>query len=72
MEMDILNNSLDSLTLSNEFKLKAKKLGFSNIQEISKTKPKVLLQMEGFDYNWLGELIDFLKAEGKLNVLQKF
>lgn len=72
MEMDILNNPLDSLPLSNEFKLKAKKLGFNNIEEISKTKPKILLQMDGFDYNWLGELIEFLQTERKLSVLQKF
>lgn len=71
MGVDILNNSFDSLPLSEEFKRKAEQLGFQNIQEISATPPSVLIKLDGFDYHWFGELIDFLKSEDKLDALQR-
>lgn len=45
-------------------------MGFTNIGEIIDTGLTVIVKKNGFTYHWLGELSDFLNAEGLLYLLQ--
>ena len=71
MNHEILNLQLSALPLSNEFKEKSKRLGFETIEDVRKVAPQELILMEGFDYNWLGELIEYMESKGELGLLQQ-
>lgn len=70
MHNEILKIQLSALPLSDEFKEKSKILGLETIEDVRKVAPKELVLMEGFDYNWLGELIDYLASKGEIGLIQ--
>lgn len=66
----LLKQPLATLSVSEEFIQKSKKMGFSTIGDIVSVGPQALIKMENFDYAWLGELTLFLTRQGALNLLQ--
>lgn len=69
-EADILSTEIKRLPLSENFYLRSKLMGFARVQDIVDTPASVLLKKEDFDYNWLGELVSFLKNNNMLHRLQ--
>ena len=62
--------NIPDLELSNDFKEKCRKMGFQNLKQIVETDPVILMEKEGFDYNWFGELVSLLSDRKILHKLQ--
>jgi len=61
---------INELPASAFFKAGGAEMGFKTLQDILHTAPGDLRAKEGFNYVWLGELIDFLTERGILHLLQ--
>jgi len=66
----ILTLPINDLQLSENFYLRSKLMGFSNLAEIIRTPADVIVGKDDFTYDWLGELAKFLGAKGMLHLLQ--
>lgn len=69
-QTDILSAKIKDLPVSENFYLRSKLMGFACVQDIVDTPAGVLIKKEDFDYNWLGELVSFLKNNNILHTLQ--
>lgn len=69
-QTDILLAKIKDLPVSENFYLRSKLMGFACVQDIVDTPADVLIKKEDFDYNWLGELVSFLKKNNILHTLQ--
>jgi hypothetical protein len=69
-EKSFINQPISGLGLSNDFLKTSEKMAFGTIAEILKVDPVDLLKRDGFNYNWLGELIEFLTKHQLLHILQ--
>lgn len=69
-EEDILSGAIKDLPVSENFYLRSKLMGFACIQDIVDTPARQLIGKEDFDYNWLGELVSFLRNNNMLHTLQ--
>jgi hypothetical protein len=58
----VLNQPIEQLALSEEFKIKTGQLGFNTLAELLEHPPSDLLQLPGFNYRVLTEYIDFIEA----------
>jgi hypothetical protein len=66
----ILSSKIKDLPVSENFYLRSKLMGFDRVQDIVDTPARQLIGKEDFDYNWLGELVSFLKNNNMLHTLQ--
>lgn len=69
-QLDILNRPISSLALSEGFISASSYMNFVTLGDILATPPAALLEKEGFNYNWLGELVKFLNSQKLLHLLQ--
>lgn len=69
-EAEILSEEIKNLPLSESFYLRSKLMGFARVQDIVDTPAGLLIKKEDFNYNWLGELVSFLKNNNMLHRLQ--
>ena len=67
----ILTSEIKDLPVSECFYLRCKLMGFTNIEQIVSTPPAVIVQMEEFNYSWLGELVRLLTSYNMLHRLQR-
>lgn len=67
---DILNMKIEELGMTASFCSQATKMGFSTVGEIVKLTPAEILSKSQFNYEWLGELSDYLMRKGLLKLLQ--
>jgi len=70
--LNILEQSITSLGLSENFCLRSKLMGFGTLAEIVRMPAGSLVEMEDFSFEWLGELTRFLASKGLLHHLQSF
>ena len=67
---EILIIPISELDVSTVFKQQSAIMGFQTLKAVTETKPELLLNRRGFNYNWLGELIEFLSKNQLLEALQ--
>jgi hypothetical protein len=67
---DIHGKKIEQPEFSLKFCKQAEKMGFTTIGQIVNLKPIEIIAKDGFDYEWLGELKDYLMSKGLLNLLQ--
>jgi DNA-directed RNA polymerase alpha subunit len=58
----VLNQPIEQLAFSEEFKNKTGQLGFKTLASLLEHQPSDLLKLPGFGYRMLTEYIDFLEA----------
>jgi len=68
----IINQPVTDLGLGEEFTNDCKKMGFSTLKQILAKTPKELVSTDGFNYNWLGQLVSYLSSNQMLHFLQPF
>ncbi|RYG12322.1 MAG: hypothetical protein EOO07_19235 [Chitinophagaceae bacterium] len=68
--MQILNQPIDEINVSNDCRSYLKKQGFSNLQEVIAKKWNGLREMDGFDYRKFNELIKFLQSQNLLSLME--
>jgi len=69
-ESAILEKKISSLEFSGEFKALSIQMGYATLQQVIATDPAIVQKKEGFNYTWLGELIEFLMKNNLLHLLQ--
>lgn len=69
-DSDILDRKIAQSGLTASFCRQAAKMGFTTLREIVKLTPAKLLNKCQPDYEWLGELSDYLLSKGLLKLLQ--
>jgi arsenate reductase-like glutaredoxin family protein len=67
---NFINRPLTTHQLSEEFIVKSHEMGFCTLDDILQITPEALVNTDGFDYNWLGELVKFLSKNELLHLLQ--
>ncbi len=67
---EILTIPISKLDVSTEFRKQCSIMGFETLKAVTEIEPEVLLKKRGFNYNWLGELIEFLSKHQLLEALQ--
>lgn len=60
----VLNQPIEQLAFSEEFKIKTGQLGFNTLAELLEHHPSDLLQLPGFGYRMLTEMISYLEKRG--------
>jgi hypothetical protein len=66
----LINQPISVLGLSKGFLQASKEMGFETIAGVLATDPAELVTKDGFNYNWLGELVRFLTKHELLDLLQ--
>ena len=66
----MITRPISLLGLSKDFLKASKAMGFETIADILAVQPMILVEKEGFNYNWLGELVKFLTKHKLLYLLQ--
>jgi hypothetical protein len=69
-ESEILNFPIKDLPVSENFCVRSKLMGYATIGEIVETPPDAIIKKEGFNYDWLAELIRLLMSYNMLHKLQ--
>jgi hypothetical protein len=69
-DQSVIDQQIDCLGLSSEFVNTSRLMNFDRISEILKISPMELIGREGFNYNWLGELVKFLSKHQLTHLLQ--
>ena len=67
----ILNQKITELPFTEEFKSVSQKLCFNTIGEMLDKPAAELLELEGFTYHLLQELIQLLEEKGLANLLKE-
>jgi DNA-directed RNA polymerase alpha subunit len=70
-EQEILNQCIRNLHFSEDFKSVSQKFGFNTIGELIDKPVAELLEIDGFNYHLLQELIQFLEEKGLANQLKE-
>lgn len=65
----LLNLPITELSLSENFKLRSKLMGFFTLQDIIGTNQKDLHELEDYSEHWYFEFVDFLRRKDLLNLL---
>lgn len=68
---EILNLSIKNLPFSEDFRSVSQQSGFKTIAEILDKPIPELLEIDGFNYHLLQELIQFLEEKGLANLLKE-
>lgn len=66
----IINKPITDLGLGEEFDNGCRKMGFDTLKQILIKTPTELISTDGFNYNWLGQLVTYLSANKMLHFLQ--
>jgi hypothetical protein len=66
----IINKPITDLGLGEEFDNGCHKMGFGTLKQILIKTPTELISTDGFNYNWLGQLVTYLSANKMLHFLQ--
>lgn len=66
----LIDQPLTLLGLSSDFLNASRMMEFETIADILKVEPMDLVGRAGFNYNWLGELTEFLSKHHLLHILQ--
>lgn len=66
----IINKPITDLGLGKEFDKGCQKMGFDTLKQILIKTPTELISADGFNYNWLGQLVTYLSANKMLHFLQ--
>lgn len=66
----LIDQPISLLGLSRDFIEASRVMEFGTIKEILAIDPKELVAMEGFNYNWLCELVTFLNKHQLVHLLQ--
>ncbi len=66
----ILTSDIKDLPVSDNFYLRSKLMGYSNLEQILETPPAVIVKKDEFSYSWLGELTRLLMSNNMLHKLQ--
>ncbi|MDB4921233.1 hypothetical protein [Mucilaginibacter sp.] len=67
---DVMYMPIKKLGLGKEFNRQCKTMGFKTLHEVTLIEPMELVELDGFDYNWLSELVKFLNERQLLHLLQ--
>lgn len=67
----ILNEDIMYLPLSDDFKIRAARMGFHNIRQIIKTKQSDVEAREGYTFHWMIELSELAEQYGFLWELER-
>ena len=70
-ENEILSQKISDLPFTEDLKSLSQKFGFKTIAEILVTPVPELLEIDGFNYHLLQELIQFLEEKGLANLLKE-
>ena len=70
-KQEILNQSIKNLPFSEDLKSVSHKLGFNTMGEMIDKPAAQLLELDGFTYHLLQELIQFLEEKGLANLLKE-
>ncbi|MBO9672132.1 MAG: hypothetical protein J7577_01710 [Sphingobacteriaceae bacterium] len=65
----LLNLPITELSLSENFKLRSKLMGFFTLQDIIETNQKDLHELDDYSEHWYFEFVDFLRRKDLLNLL---
>lgn len=68
---ELLQTPIDRLGFSTEFCKTCSSMNLSTLNDITSLLPERLINKEGFNYNWLGELSAYLDKRGLLHLLQR-
>lgn len=68
---ELLQTPINRLGFSAEFCKACSSMHFSTLKDITSLLPEQLINKEGFNYSWLGELSDYLDKKGLLHLLQR-
>lgn len=66
----IINQPITDLGLGEEFNNDCRTMGFSTLKQILVKTPNELISTDGFNYNFLGQLVTYLSANKMLHFLQ--
>jgi hypothetical protein len=66
----IINEPVTKLGLGEEFDNGCRQMGFNTLKDILILTPDQLITTDGFNYNWLGQLVRFLSENKLLYYLQ--
>jgi hypothetical protein len=69
-EKSLIYQPISLLGLSKDFLNASKAMEFETIADVLAIEPMELVNREGFNYNWLGELVKFLSKHKLLYLLQ--
>ena len=69
-DTEILTWDIKDLPVSENFYLRSKLMGYSNIEQIVATPPADMVKKEEFSYTWMGELVRLLMSHKMLHKLQ--
>ncbi len=67
---ELVNEEIGQLGLSNKFVEDSHAMQFHTIGDILRAGSQALVKREGFNYDWLAELTEFLEAHQMLQLLQ--
>ena len=70
-ENEILSQKISDLPFTEDLKFLSQKFGFKTIAEILDKSVPELLEIDGFNYHLLQELIQFLEEKGLANLLKE-
>ena len=69
-DTEILAADLKDLPMTENFYLRSKLMGYTNLEQIIATPPAMIVSKDEFSYSWMGELIRFLMSHNMLHKLQ--
>jgi hypothetical protein len=67
---NLLEQSFDECSFSEEFKKCCRRMGYHTLNDIIGESPEHLFNKPDFNYNWLGELVEFLSKHQLLYLFQ--
>ncbi|SDD99636.1 hypothetical protein SAMN05216464_103279 [Mucilaginibacter pineti] len=67
---EVINKPVNELGVGKEFINGCERMGFKTLKDILVLTPKQLISKDGFNYNWLGDLVKYLSGNGLLHYLQ--
>ncbi|QDW24338.1 hypothetical protein FFJ24_005665 [Pedobacter sp. KBS0701] len=72
MEIDeLLHTPINRLGFSTGFCKICASMNFTTLLDVTSISPEELINKEGFNYTWLGELSGYLDKKGLLHLLQR-
>jgi len=69
-DSNLLEQPIEELRFSEKFKECCRLMEYTTLKDLIEASPQEMFDKSGFNYNWLGELVEFLSENQLIYLLQ--